>query len=174
LRMFARKETGTRSAVALAPVIDNALRLLQYRIDHEHIEVVRVVPAEPLYSFANPIRLEQVVVNLLSNAIDAMQASERRLLRIAVGRDGAGAVIEVTDTGAGIAAEHVKSLFDPFFTTKETGEGLGLGLSISYGIVREFGGDILVDSVPGRGSTFKVVIPLIGVAPAEKPQELQA
>jgi two-component system C4-dicarboxylate transport sensor histidine kinase DctB len=83
-------------------------------------------------------------------------------------------VIEVSDTGAGIAAEHLKSLFDPFFTTKEIGEGLGLGLSISYGIVREFGGDILVDSAPGRGSTFKVVIPLIEAAPAAQHQELQA
>ncbi|MDN4988567.1 two-component sensor histidine kinase [Bradyrhizobium arachidis] len=174
LRMFARKETGTRSAVALAPVIDNAVRLLQYRIDHEHIEVVRVAPAESLYSFANPIRLEQVVVNLLSNAIDAMRESERHLLTVALGRDGASAAIEITDTGAGIAAEHVKSLFDPFFTTKEIGEGLGLGLSISYGIVREFGGDILVDSAPGRGTTFKVVIPLMDVAPAAQRRELQA
>ncbi|MGW1424496.1 sensor histidine kinase [Bradyrhizobium manausense] len=174
LRMFARKETGTRSAVALAPVVDNAVRLLQYRIDNEHIEVVRAAPAEPLHSLANPIRLEQVVVNLVSNAIDAMRDSEPRLLTVALGREGPSAVIEVSDTGAGIAAEHVKALFDPFFTTKETGEGLGLGLSISYGIVREFGGDILVDSAPGRGSTFKVVIPLMDVAPASQYQELQA
>jgi two-component system C4-dicarboxylate transport sensor histidine kinase DctB len=65
-------------------------------------------------------------------------------------------------------------VFDPFFTTKEVGEGLGLGLSISYGIVREFGGDVLVDSVAGRGSTFKVVIPLMDVALASQHRELQA
>jgi two-component system C4-dicarboxylate transport sensor histidine kinase DctB len=174
LRMFARKETGTRSAVALAPVIDNAVRLLRYRIDQEHIELVRASPPEPLHGLANPIRLEQVLVNLLSNAIDAMRNSERRLLTIALGRDEASVVITVSDTGAGIASEHLKSLFDPFFTTKETGEGLGLGLSISYGIVREFGGDILVDSVPGTGSTFRVVIPLMDVAPAAQDQELLA
>ncbi|MBR0781755.1 sensor histidine kinase [Bradyrhizobium iriomotense] len=172
LRMFARKETGTRSAVALAPVIDNAIRLLQYRIDHEHIEVVRSAPAEPLHGLANPIRLEQVVVNLLSNAIDAMRDRERRVLGVALDRRDDSAVIEVSDTGAGIAPEHIKSLFDPFFTTKEIGEGLGLGLSISYGIVREFGGDILVDSTPGRGSTFKVVIPVMDVAAASQHQEL--
>lgn len=174
LRMFARKETGTRSAVELAPVIDNAVRLLQYRIDHEHIEVVRDVPAEPLYSLANPIRLEQVIVNLLSNAIDAMRDRERRVLAVTLGRRDDSAVIEVSDTGAGIASEHIKSLFDPFFTTKEIGEGLGLGLSISYGIVREFGGDILVDSAPGRGSTFKVVIPVMDVAPIPQRAELGA
>lgn len=174
LRMFARKETGTRSAVDLAPVIDNAVRLLQYRIDHEHIDVVRAAPAEPLHSLANPIRLEQVIVNLLSNAIDAMRDRERRVLTVRLGRRDDSAVIEVSDTGAGIASEHIKSLFDPFFTTKEIGEGLGLGLSISYGIVREFGGDILVDSAPGRGSTFKVVIPVMDVAPIPQQAELRA
>lgn len=174
LRMFARKETGTRSAVDLAPVIDNAVRLLQYRIDHEHIEVVRAAPVEPLHSLANPIRLEQVVVNLLSNAIDAMRDRERRVLAVTLGRRDDSAVIEVSDSGAGIASEHIKSLFDPFFTTKEIGEGLGLGLSISYGIVREFGGDILVDSAPGRGSTFKVVIPVMDVAPIPQQAELGA
>ncbi|MBR1130223.1 sensor histidine kinase [Bradyrhizobium iriomotense] len=174
LRMFARKETGTRSAVELAPVVDNAIRLLQYRIDNEHIEVVRSAPAGPLHGLANPIRLEQVVVNLLSNAIDAMRDRERRVLGVTLDRRDDSAVIEVSDTGAGIAPEHIKSLFDPFFTTKEIGEGLGLGLSISYGIVREFGGDILVDSAPGRGSTFKVVIPVMDVAPASQHQELHA
>ncbi|WP_245004097.1 sensor histidine kinase [Bradyrhizobium liaoningense] len=174
LRMFARKETGTRSAVALAPVVDNAIRLLQYRIANEHIEVVRSAPDEPLHGLANPIRLEQVVVNLLSNAIDAMRDRERRVLGVALGRRDDSAVIEVSDTGAGIAPEHIKSLFDPFFTTKEIGEGLGLGLSISYGIVREFGGDILVESTPGRGSTFKVVIPVMDVAPASQHRELHA
>lgn len=173
LRMFARKETGTRSAVDLAPVIDNAVRLLQYRIDHEHVEVVRAAPAEPLHGLANPIRLEQVVVNLLSNAIDAMRDRERRVLTVRLGRRDDSAVIEVSDSGAGIASEHIKSLFDPFFTTKEIGEGLGLGLSISYGIVREFGGDILVDSAPGRGSTFKVVIPVMDVAPIPEQAELR-
>ncbi|MGX1324862.1 two-component system C4-dicarboxylate transport sensor histidine kinase DctB [Bradyrhizobium sp. USDA 377] len=174
LRMFARKETGTRSAVALAPVVDNAIRLLQYRIDNEHIEVVRSAPAESLHGLANPIRLEQVVVNLLSNAIDAMRDRERRVLGVTLDRRDDSAVIEVSDTGAGIAPEHIKSLFDPFFTTKEIGEGLGLGLSISYGIVREFGGDILVDSTPGRGSTFKVVIPVLDVAQVSQHQELHA
>lgn len=174
LRMFARKETGTRSAVELAPVVDNAVRLLRYRIDNEHVEVVRAAPAEPLHGLANPIRLEQVVVNLLSNAIDAMRDRERRVLTVRLGRRDNSAVIEVNDTGAGIASEHIKSLFDPFFTTKEIGEGLGLGLSISYGIVREFGGDILVDSAPGRGSTFKVVIPVMDVAPIPQQAELGA
>ncbi|MBR0827360.1 sensor histidine kinase [Bradyrhizobium manausense] len=174
LRMFARKETGARSVVALGAVIDNAIRLLQYKIDNERIEIVRVMPAEPLHSFANPVRLEQVVVNLLSNAIGAMRGCERRVLKVTLGRRDGRAEIEIADTGVGIAPEHLKSLFDPFFTTKEIGEGLGLGLSISYGIIRELGGEILVDSVPGVGSTFTVVIPAIDGSPAATQAELQA
>lgn len=174
LRMFARKETGARSVVALDAVVDNAIRLLQYKIDNERIEIVRVMPDQPLHSLANPIRLEQVVVNLLSNAIGAMQGCDPRVLRVTLGRRDGRAAIEIADTGIGIAPEHLKSLFDPFFTTKEIGEGLGLGLSISYGIVRELGGEILVDSVPGGGSTFTVVIPAIDGSPAATQAELQA
>ncbi|MCP3459551.1 ATP-binding protein [Bradyrhizobium sp. CCGUVB23] len=174
LRMFARKETSARSAVALAAVVDNALRLLQYRINNDGIEVVRALGTEPVHGFANPVRLEQVLVNLLSNAIDAMQGRERRILGVVLeGREGV-AVIAISDTGKGIAPEHMKSLFDPFFTTKEIGEGLGLGLSISYGIVREFGGDILVESVPGQGSTFKVIIPLVEAGMSSAKSELHA
>lgn len=174
LRMFARKETGARSVVALAPVIDNAIRLLHYKIDNERIEIVRAIPGEPLHSLANPVRLEQVVVNLLSNAIGAMQGCERRVLTVTLCRSDGHATIAIGDTGVGIAPEHLKSLFDPFFTTKEIGEGLGLGLSISYGIVREFGGEILVDSAPGKGSTFTVVIPAVDGSPAATQRELQA
>lgn len=174
LRMFARKETGARSVVELESATGNAIRLLQYRIDSEGIELVRAVPAEPVHSLANPVRLEQVVVNLLSNAIDAMKGGERRVLTVALRRRGGEAMIEITDTGVGIAPEQLKSLFDPFFTTKETGEGLGLGLSISYGIVRELGGEILVDSALGGGSTFTVIIPAIDGSPAVTQAELQA
>ena len=174
LRMFARKETGVRSAVELVAVIDNAIRLLQYRINNERIEIVRPTPAQPLYGLANPVRLEQVVVNLLSNAIDAMRDRERRILKVTLGERDGSAVIEISDSGVGIEPEHMKSLFDPFFTTKEIGEGLGLGLSISYGIVREFGGDIVVDSAPGVGSTFKVIIPVTEAGPASIQSELHA
>ncbi|MES1149922.1 MAG: ATP-binding protein, partial [Bradyrhizobium guangdongense] len=104
----------------------------------------------------------------------AMQGCERRVLTVTLGSSDGHATIAIGDTGVGIAPEHLKSLFDPFFTTKEIGEGLGLGLSISYVIVREFGGEILVDSVPGKGSTFTVVIPAVDGSPAATETELQA
>jgi two-component system, NtrC family, C4-dicarboxylate transport sensor histidine kinase DctB len=174
LRMFARKETGARSAVELAAVIDNALRLLQYRINSERIELARAIGGGPLHGLVNPVRLEQVLVNLLSNAIDAMRDCERRVLGVALDRQDGEAIIAISDTGNGIAPEHMKSLFDPFFTTKEIGEGLGLGLSISYGIVREFGGDILVESVASEGATFKVIIPLVEAGASPAKSELHA
>jgi two-component system, NtrC family, C4-dicarboxylate transport sensor histidine kinase DctB len=174
LRMFARKETGARSAVELAAVIDNALRLLQYRINSERIELARAIGGGPLHGLVNPVRLEQVLVNLLSNAIDAMRDCERRVLGVALDRQDGEAIIAISDTGNGIAPDHMKSLFDPFFTTKEIGEGLGLGLSISYGIVREFGGDILVESVASEGATFKVIIPLVEAGASPAKSELHA
>ncbi len=174
LRMFARKETGARSPVDLPVVIGNAMRLVEYRIRNEGIKVDMSMPSAPVYVMANPVRLEQVLVNLLSNAIDAMHDTEQRLLGIVLDWDGERAVIEVSDTGHGIAPEHVKSLFDPFFTTKDIGQGLGLGLSISYGIIRECGGDIMVESAPRAGARFRVVLPTMSPADARQPSGLHA
>jgi two-component system, NtrC family, C4-dicarboxylate transport sensor histidine kinase DctB len=174
LRMFARKETGARSAVDLARIIDNAIRLLDYRIRNERVDLVRAPPPEPVFAFVNPVRLEQVVVNLLSNAIDAMRDAERKILTVTLGRESHRAIVEIVDTGCGIAPEHIKSLFDPFFTTKEIGEGLGLGLSISYGIIRESGGDILVESAVGSGTSFKVILLAMERADAPQRSELLA
>ncbi|WP_315784294.1 ATP-binding protein [Bradyrhizobium sp. SZCCHNPS1003] len=159
LRMFARKETGATSRVDVGVTLGNAMRLLQYRIRNEGIEVVLDLPAEPAHVEANPIRLEQVFVNLLSNAVQSMRDRPRRVLTVSIRRAGSTVTTEVADTGSGISADHMKSLFDPFFTTKEIGEGLGLGLSISYGIVRELGGTISVESELQIGSRFRVTLP---------------
>jgi len=156
LRMFARKDSGARSPVDLATALRNALNLLAHRIKIENVELE--VPAfdQPLLVLANSVRLEQVFINLLSNAMDAMRGCEQRLLSLSVRRSGEFVIVEIADTGGGIAPEHIQSLFDPFFTTKDIGEGLGLGLSISYGIVREFGGTLTVESAQGAGSAFHV------------------
>jgi two-component system C4-dicarboxylate transport sensor histidine kinase DctB len=159
LRMFARKETGATSRVDVGMTLSNAMRLLEYRIRNEGIEIVLDLPAEPAHVEANPIRLEQVFVNLLSNAVQSMRDRPRRVLSVSI-RCAEGTVMtEVADTGSGISVDHMKSLFDPFFTTKEIGEGLGLGLSISYGIVRELGGTISVESELQIGSRFRVTLP---------------
>ncbi len=80
---------------------------------------------------------------------------------IGTSRDGDQIVIEVTDTGCGIKPEHLEQIFEPFFTTKPVGKGTGLGLSVSYGIVQQHGGALEVESAPGKGTTFKIMLPAV-------------
>src|SRR5690606_9651428 len=119
----------------------------------------------------NPIHLEQVLINLITNAADAMEHSAVRVLSIGVEKTLKTVEISVADTGSGIEATELASLFDPFYSTKQAGRGLGLGLSISYGLIRDIGGTITVASRPGKGSTFTVRLPLAhsGVGEAAAP-----
>jgi two-component system NtrC family sensor kinase len=111
--------------------------------------------------------VNQVVMNLLSNAIDASRENGRVVVRTAA-VDGC-ARIEVEDEGSGIPPEVRERIFDPFFTTKPVGEGTGLGLSISYGIVNDHGGTSEVDCTPGKGSRFTVELPIREKRPASQP-----
>ena len=105
-----------------------------------------------------PAQLNQVFMNLLLNAMQAIEGYGRITVR--TGQDGDEDVwVEVEDTGKGIKPEHLKRIFDPFFTTRPTGSGIGLGLSMSYSIVQKHGGHIDVNSSPGKGSVFRVVLP---------------
>jgi two-component system NtrC family sensor kinase len=115
-----------------------------------------------------PGKIHQVFHNLLLNAIQASQPGGIIELRTAIDRDRA--LVEVQDHGSGIAPEHLPRLFEPFFTTKAVGRGAGLGLAICYGIIRDHGGAIEVDSQLGRGSTFRVRLPFTSEpAPRTKP-----
>lgn len=167
LKRFARRPDTRLGAVELGPVIQGALSLFGDRLREEAVAVAVELPdAEtPLRVRAEEVRLEQVLVNLLSNALDAVAAAPvRRILIRAETSGGAQAgepdtvLIEVRDSGPGIAAELAGQIFDPFFTTKPMGTGLGLGLSISYNIVRDFGGVLSVaESGPG-GTAFVLTL----------------
>ena len=128
--------------------------------------------ARPVW--ANESRLEQVFLNLLVNAAQAMpEGDARRATRSASGRGQDGerrVVLEVSDTGAGIPPDVLPRIFDPFFTTKPVGVGTGLGLSICHGIVTSLGGQIEVDSEPGEGTTFRVVLPTTDTVVGEEAQ----
>jgi len=132
------------------------------------IEVELELCPDELLVVANPIQLEQVFINLLTNARDALVDSKRKTIRIASSRDGEKIRIAFSDTGPGIPLELQQRIFDPFFTTKEVGTGTGLGLSITYSILKEYGGEISVDSRPGKGAMFLVELPY---ADEEPPQE---
>jgi two-component system NtrC family sensor kinase len=112
----------------------------------------------PILGDAN--QLQQVLLNLLSNARDAMQQGGKIWLRtFSMNHEGSWAGAEIRDSGAGISPEIVGRIFDPFFTTKESRERAGLGLSVSYGIVKSHNGTIRVDSRPGEGATFTLMFP---------------
>ncbi|MGE4063309.1 MAG: ATP-binding protein [Rhodospirillaceae bacterium] len=159
LKSFARKETVAKQSTDLTAAIRYGLKLIDYRITADDVQLSVILPGRPVYVLGNTIRLEQVVVNLVSNALDAMRDHPHRHLTVELIPDGSSAVLEVTDTGRGIAREQLSSVFDPFYTTKDVGEGLGLGLSISYGIVKDMGGEISVESELNVGTTFRVTLP---------------
>ena len=150
LRSFARKEGEPATDVDLVMAVKEALLLVQQRIDETETELRFDPPDLPVTVRGGPVRLQQVIVNLVNNALDAMddQAGDR-MIALAISSDsGAEARLSVRDTGPGLS--DAGQVFDPFFTTKPVGKGLGLGLSISYGIVQSFGRPHHRGEPPGR------------------------
>ncbi|MFL5581536.1 MAG: PAS domain S-box protein [Gemmatimonadaceae bacterium] len=166
LLTFARQHPPERRVADLNRVVEDTLELRRYALRMEQVELeVQLDGALPL-TWADPFQLQQVVLNLLTNAEQALTDWDGpRRVRIATAHEGGRLALTVSDSGPGIAPESVDRIFNPFFTTKPVGQGTGLGLSISDGIVREHGGRIRVESVPGRGATFVVELPV--VAPEE-------
>ena len=154
LRNFARKPNEELSAVLVINVINDALELLDRRITNAKAEVVIELEDDTLQVVGGQVRLQQVMVNLISNALDTMQDQTVPKVEIAVGRVGERVVISVRDFGTGIAPDVAGQIFDPFFTTKRVGKGLGLGLSISYNIVRDFGGKMSAKNHDEKGAIF--------------------
>jgi PAS domain S-box-containing protein len=159
IRASSRPDAEDRGPVELRRVLENALRVTQNEIHHRAKLVTDLGDVPAIVGSAQ--RLEQVFLNLLVNAIQALpDGRAENEIRVVLVASAAGQVIvEVADNGPGIPDAVRSRIFDPFFTTKPVGLGLGLGLSICHGIVSAHGGSITVDSLPGRGSTFRVVLP---------------
>lgn len=161
LRAFARKSSGQLQPVALCRALDNALALLEPRLRQADADIVRHCPLPEPFALCDANRLEQVLVNLIGNALDAMDGqSTPRIELECAGIDGQ-ARLSVRDHGPGLAEEALAHLFEPFFTTKAAGVGLGLGLTISAGIVRDFGGTLSGANHPDGGAVFTLQIPLL-------------
>jgi PAS domain S-box-containing protein len=159
LRSFSRADGETRRQVDLESVVLSAIKIAGHEIRHRARVTTSFEPLRPVW--ANEARLEQVVLNLLLNAAQAMPEArgDDNEIRVTLRADADGrAVLEVADNGDGIPPEVVTRIFDPFFTTKPPGVGTGLGLSICHGIVTSLGGSITVHSEPGVGTTFRVVL----------------
>ena len=160
VRAFARGDDQTPALLDVRTVIDGAIRLIANELRHR-ATLVRDYQEVPAV-LANESRLGQVFLNLLTNAMQAIPegAASKHQIRVSTCTDeGGAALIEVTDTGAGIPDHIMGHIFEPFFTTKSVGHGTGLGLSITHGIVRSYGGEIAVVSGASGGTTFRVRLP---------------
>ena len=160
LRTFARASSAPYERVDVHAVLRSALLLMDLQLRFNNIDVAVQLAAHTAVVQGNAIQLEQVFVNLLSNARDAVESTPCKRIVVRSRVDEPHLTIAVEDNGAGISADLLARLFDPFFTTKEPGRGTGLGLSISYGILKEHGGTIAVESTPGQGSVFIVRLPV--------------
>ncbi|MGM0785323.1 MAG: sensor histidine kinase [Pseudomonadota bacterium] len=159
LRQFSRKSGDSLTAISVPACFEYALRLYQARLRSAQVEVERQWPAETTWVVADLVRLEQVLVNLIGNALQAMSDTPRPRLILSIEPGESEVAIGVADTGPGIAEEHLGRIFDPFFTTKAPGSGLGLGLSISSRIVDDLGGHLTAANRPGGGAHFTVTLP---------------
>jgi two-component system C4-dicarboxylate transport sensor histidine kinase DctB len=157
LRSFARRSDGEVTAVPLGPSIESAITLLGHRLKKDRVEVRTIAPQEPLRALCIAVRLEQVLVNLLSNAIEAMEGTASPWIEIRSGLAGDRAVIEVADNGIGLSETVQRKLFEPFFTTRKA-NGLGLGLAISANIISSFGGNLCAENGPQGGALFRITL----------------
>jgi histidine kinase len=175
MRQFARKSELSLSKIQINDVVDKAFDIFSQQLKLRGIQVVREISEGLPPIKADTLRLEQVFINLLINARDAIDHSWETKMHLASGngedipekiiylrtyRKKDKVVVEIEDTGEGIAQEILEKVFEPFFTTKQVGKGTGLGLSISYGIVKDCDGEIRVSSPPGKGACFILEFPV--------------
>ena len=158
LRGFSRKSGGERSRVSLQESVDQALGMFQREISNDHVTIDSQIE-DDLSVVTDALLLNQVLVNLLSNAIQAMAEVEKHCIDIEARALDDEILISISDTGPGIPEQVIENIFDPFFTTKEVGLGLGLGLSISYRIMESLGGRIAVTNNTSGGARFELYLP---------------
>ena len=158
---FSRTGSAAEFAgVDIHRVLDDTLQLLEPQLRRSQIEIVRDYAENLPQVHGNSVKLQQVFTNLILNARDSIaNGSGRITLATRKGDDDGLLLIEVADSGVGIAPEDVAKIYDPFFTTKGVGRGTGLGLAVTYGIVQEHSGHINVSSTPGLGTTFRITLP---------------
>lgn len=159
IRRFARRPDAKLQSVSLNRSLEEALSLLEHRFEEDSVRLNLIIPENTEISvLAEPVRLEQVIVNLVANALDAVKGQDMREITIHAQALTNGASLTVTDTGTGIEKDLIEAVFDPFFTTKPVGSGLGLGLSISYNIVKDFGANIAVQNTGPDGTCFIITL----------------
>jgi signal transduction histidine kinase len=169
LLSFARQHKAERKPVQVNDLIDGSLEIVAYQLRTGNIEVERKFDASLPRVLADPHQIQQVVINILNNARQAIE-EHRRGGKVTITTERKNGIVRVQfqDNGPGIPPEIAAKIFDPFFTTKEIGKGTGLGLSLCYGIMKEHGGSIAVEGRPGEGALFNLELPVAETAGAAK------
>jgi len=160
LLTFAREHKPEKQSVNLNTILDETLALRMYQLRLDNIQVVRELDSQLPDVLADPVQMQQVFLNIILNAQQAMSAFQNGRLTVrSLAKDGF-ARVEIADNGPGIPPDIIGRIFDPFFTTKPVGKGTGLGLSICYGVIQEHDGRIWVESQVNKGATFIIELPL--------------
>jgi PAS domain S-box-containing protein len=159
LHSYSRNEVEPPSLVDLSLFIDDCIMMVESKIKGADITLDNRIKGRDLKVLLSPNLMEQVIVNLISNACDAMETSATRNLSLDAEFDAENLTIGISDTGQGISKENLEHIFESFYTTKPKGKGTGLGLSIAQSIVEDQGGTIAVESEVGKGTTFRITLP---------------
>lgn len=162
LRTFGRADSGEMVEASLPEIFSNAMILYRQKLRIQSIKVQETISPGLPKVFGNPIQLEQVFLNLLQNAFDALQGVTNPAIAVVFSEQNGTLRTTFSDNGCGIPADAVAKIFEPFFTTKAVGKGTGLGLSIVYGIVADHNGTIECHSQAGQGSCFTITLPAAG------------
>ncbi|MEM6388975.1 MAG: ATP-binding protein, partial [Pseudomonadota bacterium] len=164
LKSYARKGDQAFAPTDLREALGAALTMMEPQLRQMVVEITQTLPRKPVFVMVDRLRLEQVIINLLRNALDAMRESEPRQLDLIIA-EGDEAVLTVRDNGKGI--DDLDALFEPFYTTKAPGDGVGLGLAISSGIMADFGGRLTARNAEARGAVFQIRLPLYDMSGTE-------
>jgi len=176
LLQLSRPATLEFRSVDLGEILGEAVSIMRFRLRAAETVLSLQVPQDPVRILADAVQIKQVLINLMINAVDAMEHAPRKELQVRMETRGGQVEVSVRDTGHGIPAERLNRIFDPFFTTKSVERGTGLGLSVCLGIIGQHRGEISVNSVPGEGTVFRILLPVAAAeepGPARAPQVLE-
>lgn len=170
---FSRQKKPDKTLSSVNALLRGCISLVENQALFHNIQVVQNLDEHLPMIVIDPSQIERVFLNLIINAAEAMDGTGRLTLTTRLNPDANSIEIEMKDTGHGITEENLERIFDPFFTTKETGHGVGLGLAISYGIIKEHKGEVLVESELGKGATFIVSLPVLVKAGVENGSQVK-
>jgi len=161
LLAYSRQSTPTKEVFPFNAIVTESLRLLHDQRLFRHVEIIQDLVEHEVLIRADKTQICQVVINLIMNAVDAMEEQGTLTLSTSISEDRKTACLNVADTGPGIQADDVSKIFDPFFTTNALGKGTGLGLSMAYGVMEDNNGRIYVGRTGEQGTTFVLELPVV-------------